>query len=1468
MSVAGRVGERLGRWTLLKKLGSGGFGSAWLAEDDNGYTAALKLLPGPPGGELRALAQVCHPAIPSMLDAQGGAQPFLAMELAPGRTLTKMIRAGRAPDSAAVTVISILADALSAVHQAGMVHGDVKPDNFVVNSVKSREMMLVDFGVAGTGEGGTLLYASPERLAGEPPTPGCDVYAVGLIAYEMLHTHLPWADQGVSMSLLKRKGEAPGCTQGPEWLQRLIERMLAVSPDDRPSADAIADACAAHGAVIPAPGPDLLRLRASRVHIPQPGVEAAVATWLKDGGTLAVVGPSGAGRTHAIERAAIELRAEGLPMLRLVDTGEPWGPIRAALASAELPNPPCPLPDDADMDQRANACAALLEDRSPELLFVLVDDLETFDEGTRRTVGRLAERGRARILLADEEAPPWATHEAELEELEADGVQELVRGVLGAGASLDVLADKLHMLSGGLPGMVVELLVSACQAQVLVRRNQRWMVGDGWMEELLAGGELAGPPVPAHSDEARVGGLVALSRGALPLADVARMTGLPAPRVATAAHKLARRRLLHVDAGRVRSSSRVAARQLAALVADPPSAHGLLLGWLDEHGITDPFRVAEHVIGAGDIGRALEQGADLVRAAGQVDRDAAARIADELWALVPDTALVTPRVDALAMVGRVEAAVEAGKEALESTTEPADRVAMWTAIGHAWLRADGQEAEALACVSAARAALGEAPAALSLVQLEAQALFKTDEPARAVAVADAVREVDRPEDPEELDRWLSLHGVLAQSMHKTERLPQAIELLESLPLDVGRGRPARALLDSVQGRLYWFAGRIRDAAEAIARAGAEGSGLSAIDRARTLNNAGLAHFMGGQRLKALECWEDALLLFEQLAAPIEQIRVSTNLCVGYREAGRWERGRQAGEQAVRWAGEQGQPELEAMAAGNLGDLYLAQHMLDETHDWYRHARKIATEHKLSGELTELAKRDAELAVLQGSSDAMRKCDKAVRRAAKAEERMLLAKARALKAVCHARIQEVGRMQALLDEAISDLREAGASGDLAEVRLVAAEALHAADLDARAREECDRVIVYAREVEHVPLRVRAEKLLETLAQEDQQSDHVAQLLELAVAVAQERDIVTLLDTIARAGLKLLDGERAFVVLMEEGTPLVRALAQRDGHDPDARPSMTVVKSCIEGRTEVIAADLGERGELNHANSIVDLELRSAMCVPMIDGEVALGAIYVDSRIASEKQLSRSALFMRALASHGAIAVVNARNMAALAGHAAWARGIAHDMKSPVGSMIALARDLDPDDPVGVAEARRDLQALGRRAISMAQGFLDGDTLGAQKRDLDLSAFAGESLRLLRPRAKVAELSLIAEVAPGLRIRGDKTTIDRILGNVVGNAFKYSDPGGRVWVRIDEDAGQARVVVLDEGPGIPVGFEESIWGAGVQAEGARAGNGVGLGVVRGMVEDMGGTVAARNHPDHGAEFTLLIPLSTVEGAPAGA
>ena len=450
------------------------------------------------------------------------------------------------------------------------------------------------------------------------------------------------------------------------------------------------------------------------------------------------------------------------------------------------------------------------------------------------------------------------------------------------------------------------------------------------------------------------------------------------------------------------------------------------------------------------------------------------------------------------------------------------------------------------------------------------------------------------------------------------------------------------------------------------------------------------------------------------------------------------------------------------------------------------------------------------------------------------------------------------MQALLDEAAAALRENGSAIDRAWVRLLSAEAHHAAGSEQQARQECDEALVQARALEHVPLRTRAERLLEKLARDDRRSDKVSLLLELAVSVARERELDGVVRALAQASLTLIGGERAFVLLIEDDTVLVKSRAAADGDEPPSLPSMAVVERCIDRRAEVVVADATGSDLMEGSEPAEGGPANSVICVPLVDGDVALGAVYVEAGKASEEALLQSALFMQALASYGTIAVVNARNLAALAGHAAWARGIAHDMKSPINSMIALSRELDPEDVQSVETVRRDLQTLGRRAVQLAQGFLDGESLVPRPKSIDLSAFAGESLRLLMPRAKVARVELLLDIHPGLRIMGDKTVLDRILGNVVGNALKYSEPGGRV-VSVTADDCMARLVVLDEGRGIAEGAEEAIWGDGVQGDGAVDGHGVGLALVRSMVEGMGGAVAARNHPEHGAEFTLTIPLA---------
>ena len=157
------------------------------------------------------------------------------------------------------------------------------------------------------------------------------------------------------------------------------------------------------------------------------------------------------------------------------------------------------------------------------------------------------------------------------------------------------------------------------------------------------------------------------------------------------------------------------------------------------------------------------------------------------------------------------------------------------------------------------------------------------------------------------------------------------------------------------------------------------------------------------------------------------------------------------------------------------------------------------------------------------------------------------------------------------------------------------------------------------------------------------DRLERLLELAVAVAQERDLQQLFDSIARVALDLLDAERAFVLFKaEDGEPVLVSSAFADGVH-DGEPSESIVRRAIDDGREVIAADLGERGELRDVTSIVDIDLRSAMCVPLFEGERRMGAIYVDSRVVSRQELESAARLLRALAAYGAVAAVNAEHL---------------------------------------------------------------------------------------------------------------------------------------------------------------------------------------------------------------------------------
>ncbi len=211
------AGRRFGPWRAVREIGRGGMGAVWLAERDDGafeQRVAIKLVPGSLASpelfarfdqERRILARLEHPCIARLID--GGLTPegvpWLAMEYVEGMRITDWCEDRRLTLAARLTLFERVAEAVGAAHQRLVVHCDLKPANILVND--AGEPRLLDFGIASLLEPGSVegasagrrltpRYAAPEQLGGEPATTRTDVWALGVLLYEMLAGRHPLGD--------------------------------------------------------------------------------------------------------------------------------------------------------------------------------------------------------------------------------------------------------------------------------------------------------------------------------------------------------------------------------------------------------------------------------------------------------------------------------------------------------------------------------------------------------------------------------------------------------------------------------------------------------------------------------------------------------------------------------------------------------------------------------------------------------------------------------------------------------------------------------------------------------------------------------------------------------------------------------------------------------------------------------------------------------------------------------------------------------------------------------------------------------------------------------------------------------------------------------------------------------------------------------------------------------------------------
>jgi serine/threonine-protein kinase len=269
------IGETISNYKITDKLGEGGMGEVWRAEDTNlGREVAIKVLPEAFAQdadrmarferEARVLAALDHPHIASIYgleEAEG--RRFLVMQLAEGEDLKDLLSRGKLPPQRAARIALQIAEALEAAHDKGIIHRDLKPANVKVSA--DGQIKVLDFGLAKALDAGdptssdsgslslsptltaqmtevgvllgTAAYMSPEQARGELADRRADVWAFGVVLMEMLTGKTVYAGRTVSDTLAGVLAREPGWDElpadTPRRLRKLLERCLEKETPDR-----------------------------------------------------------------------------------------------------------------------------------------------------------------------------------------------------------------------------------------------------------------------------------------------------------------------------------------------------------------------------------------------------------------------------------------------------------------------------------------------------------------------------------------------------------------------------------------------------------------------------------------------------------------------------------------------------------------------------------------------------------------------------------------------------------------------------------------------------------------------------------------------------------------------------------------------------------------------------------------------------------------------------------------------------------------------------------------------------------------------------------------------------------------------------------------------------------------------------------------------------------------------------------
>ena len=253
------IGEIISHYRIIEKLGEGGMGAVYKAEDTRlKRIVALKFLPRSLTGDANAKQRFIHEAQSASalrhnnvctlhdISETEDSNLFIVMDCYEGETLKKKIEKGSIKIDEVIDISAQVCEGLARAHEKGLIHRDIKPSNIFITN--DGTVKIIDFGLAKLSEAteltkdgtapGTISFMSPEQIKCEEINQRSDIWALGVVMYEMITRQQPFKgdfEQAITYSILSKNPESITRirTGVPMELERIVLKMLEKDPDER-----------------------------------------------------------------------------------------------------------------------------------------------------------------------------------------------------------------------------------------------------------------------------------------------------------------------------------------------------------------------------------------------------------------------------------------------------------------------------------------------------------------------------------------------------------------------------------------------------------------------------------------------------------------------------------------------------------------------------------------------------------------------------------------------------------------------------------------------------------------------------------------------------------------------------------------------------------------------------------------------------------------------------------------------------------------------------------------------------------------------------------------------------------------------------------------------------------------------------------------------------------------------------------